>query len=99
MIRPEECDAADCRRPCTGERRVAVKTLEIIEWPFLERLEQERIVLVRRARTQLVPAVRDATLEIRNDAAEMMRDHFQVGKTIHDAGEHQPRKRRSRFER
>ena len=43
--------------------------------------------------------MRDAALEIRNDAAEVMRDHLEVGEAVHDAGEHQARERGAGLER
>src|SRR5260370_22137266 len=89
MIGHEERNAANRGGARAGERRVAVEAFEIVERPLLELLQDQRIILIRRARTELVPAVRDAAFEIRNDAAEMMRDHLEVRESIHDAGDYQ----------
>src|SRR6266404_6326945 len=72
VIGAEERNAANRRSARAGERRVAVKAFEIVERTLLELLQDQRVVLIRCARAELVPAVRDAALEIRDDAAEMM---------------------------
>src|SRR6516164_6302377 len=99
VIRPEERQPANRRRARASERGVAVEGLEIVERPLLQPLQDERIILVRRARAQLIPAVRNAAFEIRNDAAEMVRDDFEVGEAVHDAGKDEPRHRGAGLER
>src|SRR5262245_56775340 len=86
VIRPEERQSANRRRACTGKGGVAVEALEIVERPLLQLLEDERVVLIRGARPQLIPAMRHAALEIRNDAAEMVCDDLEAREAIHDAG-------------
>ena len=99
MIGTEERQAANRRRTRPGERGVAVKALEIIERALLELLQEQRIILIGGARAELIPAMGDAALEIRNDAAEMVRDHFEIGKVVHDAGEDEARERGAGLER
>src|SRR5712692_2105033 len=72
MVRPEERNAANRGGARAGERGVAVEAFEIIEGSLLEPLQDQRIILIRCACAELVPAMRDAAFEIGNDAAEMM---------------------------
>src|SRR5262245_19777474 len=95
----EECDATDGRRSRAGQRRVSIEVLEVVEWTFLEPLQNQRIILIGSARAQLIPAMRHPAFEIRNDAAEMMRDHLQGRKTIHNPREDQPRQGSAGLER
>src|SRR5882672_135472 len=67
----EKRNAADGWAARAGERGVAVEFLEIIERAFFQPLEDRCIVFIRGARAELIPAVADAALEIRNDAAEI----------------------------
>src|SRR5262249_38727179 len=99
MIRPEELDAADGRGAPAGERSVAIEVLEVVERTFLQPFEQRAVVLVRGARTELIPAMPDTPLEIGDHAAEVMCDHLEIGMAVHDAGEHQPRERDGSLER
>src|SRR6266540_5151333 len=64
VIRPEDRQPANGRRAGAGERGIAVEALKIIERSLLQLLQDERIILVRRARSQLIPAVRNAAFEI-----------------------------------
>jgi len=68
MVGAKERNSANGRRAGAGERGIAVKPLEVVEGAFLELLEDERVILVRRARTELVPAMGNTSLEIRDDA-------------------------------
>ncbi len=93
MIGAEEIEAADGRGARAFDRGVAVKILEIIERPLLQRFEDRAVILVRGAHAELIEGMADAAFEIGHHAAEMMRDDFQIGETVHDAGEDQPRQR------
>src|SRR5438105_12715441 len=98
VVGAEEVDAANGCGAGALDRGIAVETLEIVVGALLEPLEQRRLVLVRGARAQLVPAMPDTSLEIGNDSAEVMRDDLEVRIAVHDSGKDQPRKRRPSLE-
>ena len=89
----EEIDAADGRGARALDRGVAVEILEVVVGPLLQAAQHRAVVLVRGARAELVEAVADAAFEIRDHAAEMMRDDGEAGIAVDDAGEHEARER------
>ena len=81
MIGAEKIEPAHRRGARAFDRGVAVKILEVIERPLLQRFPQRAIILVRGAHADLIERVGDAAFQIRNDAAEMVRDDFKVAET------------------
>src|SRR5262245_4753501 len=67
------------------------RVLEIIQRTLFELLQDDAQVFVGGAGAELVPAWTNAAFQHGYDAAEMVRNDFQVRVFVHDLGEYQPR--------
>ena len=100
LIDAEELQSALGRCAAAEDGRVGPEHLEIVVRPLLHRREQRGVVLVGRARPELVEAVADAPFEVRESSRRGgARRSLMPRQPIEQPREHQPLHRRARLVR
>ena len=95
-IDAEELEAASKRRYRSDRDGVGIELMEILERMLLQR---NRFVSGAGGREQLVVALLQASGSVRSEAAQVVRDDFDLGMAIEQPGKRQPRHRRQRCRR
>src|SRR5262249_22894736 len=97
ILQSKEVESTLRRGSSPEQRRVRIEILEILDRPFLHRLQQRHVIHVRRALSKLIPTIADASFEVRNHSAHVMRDDFQSWKLIEVTRKNKARHRNARF--